>query len=103
MQELFSNILNNAYDALSVEGGKIEIEAESYKNEFIKVCIKDNGVGIDSKDLEKVYEPFFTTKSKGTGLGLSVCYQIADLHGGGIEIESEKGKGTKISIKVRKP
>ena len=98
MQELFSNILNNAYDALSVEGGKIEIEAESYENEFIKVCIKDNGVGIDSKDLEKVYEPFFTTKSKGTGLGLSVCYQIADLHGGGIEIESEKGKGTSVTV-----
>ena len=98
LKELFSNILNNSYDAVSETEGMIKIEAEYLRNGFISIIIRDNGPGIDSENLKKVFEPFFTTKSKGTGLGLSVCNQIADLHGGNIRIDSEKRKGTKVIV-----
>ncbi len=96
-KEVFSNILNNAFDALEEHRGRIEIEALC-NNETVKVLIKDSGVGIAKEDLEKVFEPFFTTKAKGTGLGLAVCQQIVHLHGGSIHIKSEKGKGTAVAI-----
>ena len=64
------------------------------------VNIRDNGCGIDKEDLNKIFDPFFTTKAKGTGLGLSVCYQIARLHSGVINIESIKGKGTAVTIEL---
>lgn len=98
LKEVFANILNNAYDALSDKGASIEVGAKLQGDERIIFCIKDNGSGIDKENLDKVFEPFFSTKSKGTGLGLAVCRQIARLHKGDITIESKKGKGTKVSI-----
>ncbi len=98
MREMLSNILNNAYDAVSDRETSIEIKGEHDGDNFIKLYIKDSGVGIDEEDLEKVFEPFFTTKSKGTGLGLTVCHQIVNLHNGRIEIESVKGKETTVVI-----
>ncbi|MGA1842878.1 MAG: PAS domain S-box protein [bacterium] len=120
MKELFINILNNAYDALTenvVEniswdtggngggnsinnGGRIEIVASCNGSNFIKMYFKDNGSGISNGDLNRVFEPFFSKKSKGTGLGLTVCNQIVCLHEGKIEIDSEKGKGTTITIRL---
>ena len=52
------------------------------------------------EDLEKVFDPFFTQKSKGTGLGLSICRQLASVQGGTIDIESEKGKGTIVTVEL---
>jgi len=57
------------------------------------VSISDNGPGIEG-DVEKIFEPFYTTKSKGSGLGLAICKQIIEKHGGWIELETEKNKGT---------
>ena len=99
MKELFNNILGNSFDALLDHKGKIEIEGR-IKNDSIVVNIRDNGCGIDKEDLNKIFDPFFTTKAKGTGLGLSVCYQIARLHSGVINIESIKGKGTAVTIEL---
>lgn len=99
IKEVFNNILNNAYEALPNNKGQIEIEADyDEKNEQIKIFFKDNGVGIDEEDLKKMPQSFFTRKSKGTGLGLPVSYQIVNLHGGRIDIESARGKGTKFTI-----
>jgi signal transduction histidine kinase len=97
IKELFSNILNNACDAVPVEGGKIEIVTES-NADHVTIRVRDNGTGIDKQHMEKIFDPFFTTKAKGTGLGLSVCRQIVDLHGGTIRIESERSKGTSFII-----
>jgi len=97
IKEVFSNILNNAFDALVEHKGRITIEAK-VDNDKISILFKDNGIGIAKEDLERAFEPFFTTKAKGTGLGLAVCLQIASLHGGSIHIESEKGKGTTVTI-----
>ncbi|MBF0522570.1 MAG: response regulator [Candidatus Omnitrophica bacterium] len=101
MKEVFQNILNNAYDAVSDGKGTIEISAEE-ESGFIKLYFKDNGTGIDKEHFEKVFDPFFTTKAKGTGLGLSVCQQIVNLHGGAIHIESELGQGTTFMIALPK-
>ncbi|MEW6087821.1 MAG: ATP-binding protein [bacterium] len=97
IKEVFINLLNNAYDAVSHPGGLIEIKAYD-NNESLEIRIKDNGVGISKENLGKIFEPFFSTKSKGTGLGLAVCCQIINLHSGTINIESEPDRGTEVSV-----
>ncbi|MBI4650021.1 HAMP domain-containing histidine kinase, partial [Candidatus Desantisbacteria bacterium] len=102
IKEVFINLLNNAYDSVFQPDGLIEIKTFDDNNKSLKVCIKDNGTGISKENLGKVFDPFFSTKSKGTGLGLSVCRQIIDLHAGSINIESEQGKGTEVSVTLPK-
>lgn len=97
LREVFVNIFNNAIDAFTQEPGTIEIEVQ-VGAQRITVKIKDSGCGIGRENLEKVFEPFFSTKAKGTGLGLAVCKQIVHLHEGDIWIESEKGKGTQVFV-----
>jgi PAS domain S-box-containing protein len=97
VKEVFYNILNNACDALPDRGGRIEIGVCNDQN-LVKIAFKDNGVGIDKDGLDKVFEPFFSTKTKGTGLGLPVCRQIVSLHGGSMHIESHVGKGTEVYV-----
>ncbi|MDD5254453.1 MAG: PAS domain S-box protein [Candidatus Omnitrophica bacterium] len=99
LKEVFSNILNNAYEAIPAESGRIEIHAVRDKHS-ISVRVQDNGMGIDKEHLERIFDPFFTTKAKGTGLGLTVCKQILNLHGGTLGIESEKGKGTTVTVNL---
>jgi PAS domain S-box-containing protein len=92
-KEVFSNILNNAYQALPNEKGRIEVEASLEESSgLVNVSFTDNGVGIDPENLQKLAEPFFTTKTKGTGLGLTVCYHVVNLHGGKLEVKSQKGQ-----------
>jgi PAS domain S-box-containing protein len=99
MKEVFSNILDNAYEALLRDSGSIEIEAVCREKEgAVAVMIRDNGVGIAPEHLEKISEPFFTTKSKGTGLGLTVCYQVVHLHDGTIAVESIPRQGTCFTV-----
>ena len=97
MTELFANILNNAFDALPFSKGIIEVSALD-KGDFVKACVTDNGIGIEGPLIEKICDPFFTTKSKGTGLGLAVCSQIIAFHGGEMQIQSAPGKGTLVTI-----
>lgn len=101
MRELFLNIFNNAVDAVPEQGGQIRVRTAADKD-IVEICIKDNGGGIEKDVLEKVFEPFFSTKTKGTGLGLAVCKQITDFHKGSIHIDSEPGKGTQVRIRLLK-
>jgi two-component system, NtrC family, sensor kinase len=68
----------------------------------IEISVRDNGKGISTKDLDKIFQPFFTTKptGQGTGLGLSLSYDIIKAHGGTIQVESEEGKGTEFIIQL---
>jgi len=101
IKEVFNNLMNNAYDAVSLESGKIDVTAEN-KDKFIKMVIEDNGHGISNDIINKVFDPFFTTKAKGVGLGLTVCRQIARMHRGDIELKSEEGKGTSAIVRLPK-
>ncbi len=100
--QVFLNIILNAVDAVS-KGGKLVISASrSTMPEFVTICFKDDGCGIPSHILSSIFDPFFTTKAtgKGTGLGLSVSQGIIKKHGGDINVESEIGKGTTVSIQI---
>ena len=95
IQQVLFNLLINSLQAIKNQG-KIEISLniKTIKNKtFAEVSISDNGPGIEG-DVEKIFEPFYTTKSKGSGLGLAICKQIIEKHGGWIELETEKNKGT---------
>ena len=96
--ELFNNILGNARDAFIENRGRIEISARKDDSGNIIAQVRDYGIGMDTEQLKRIFEPFYTTKAKGTGLGLSVCKQITTLHNGRIEFESEKGKGTTVTV-----
>ena len=98
LQQVFLNILLNAGEAIP-KSGKITISTSSNENHIL-VTIEDTGCGIKKEDLNKIFDPFYTSKApgKGTGLGLSISYGIIQQHGGDIECESEAGKGTIFSI-----
>lgn len=97
LKEVFSNLLNNAMDALADEGGAISIR-NRIEGDHVRFSIEDNGEGIPAGIIEKVFDPFFSTKAKGTGLGLSVCKQIIEFHRGTISIQSEPKKGTVVNV-----
>jgi PAS domain S-box-containing protein len=100
MNQVFMNILVNAAHAIENRG---EIRVKTWReNGHIAVSIADTGCGIPKEKLNRIYEPFFTTKEvgKGTGLGLSIAYDIVKKHGGEIGVESEVGRGTEFTIKI---
>ena len=103
MQQVFLNILNNAYDAIQESGnhGKIRI-CTRRTLDTIEIAFIDNGTGISEP--ERIFDPFFTTKQagKGTGLGLSICYGIVRAHGGEILCWNNEGE-TGSTFVVRLP
>jgi signal transduction histidine kinase len=97
MSEVFVNILQNAREAMGGKGW-IKVCAQ-YGGEFnVMVTISDNGPGISPEKLEKIFEPYFTTKEKGTGLGLAIVKHNTELYNGTVRVESEIGKGTTFTI-----
>jgi len=99
LSEAFNNIIFNALDAMP-QGGKLEIRAER-EEEAAVVDFADSGAGMAPDVLQKIYDPFFTTKSeKGTGLGLSVVRDVILRHHGDIEIASRPDEGTTVRIRL---
>lgn len=99
LKQVFLNLLTNAEEAISNESGAITVKTES-RGDFVAVRFQDNGQGISPEDQERIFEPFFSTKTaaKGTGLGLSVSYGIVNRHGGTIEVESSPGLGSTFTV-----
>jgi hypothetical protein len=111
LHQVIMNLGNNAIQAMP-EGGLLEIVAEPLyvrdhvarshpdlnEGEYVHLFVKDSGVGMDAKTMERVFEPFFTTKAPGagTGLGLSMVHGIVKEHGGACLLESVPGQGTKV-------
>jgi len=106
LQQVLVNLLNNAVDAVITRhgscGGTIWIESGPAENGYVEIKIRDNGCGISSENLNKVFTPFFTTKpvGKGTGLGLPVCYGIINKMGGGLTVDSRENVGTTFTIRL---
>ena len=99
LKQAFLNLIMNAFQAMEdVESPKLRINV---KKESSSVCVslKDNGIGMSEELKEKIFEPFHTTKQKGTGLGLAITHSIMESHGGHIQVESEKGKGSQFHIR----
>ena len=98
--EVFINILLNALQAVE-ENGRIIIKSRvNEKQNNITVAVEDDGLGIAPHDIQKIFDPFFSTKSNGTGLGLAVSYGIIKNHKGDIKAYSEQGKGTRFVIEI---
>jgi len=98
--QVLINLLQNSIDALENQKFKnIDIKLNSTKD-FLYLSVGDNGIGIKEEDISKIFEPFYTTKSylKGTGLGLSIIQRIIQNHHGLINLYSEYGVGTKVTI-----
>ncbi len=91
------NLLVNAVEAVDEKTGRLKIEI-SNQHKQIGIAISDNGKGIPHQDLNKLFEPFFTSKKGGTGLGLTATYNIITKHDGTIKVQSEVGKGTTFFI-----
>jgi two-component system, NtrC family, sensor kinase len=107
IQQIIVNLLLNANDAIGEDGGTVALattlktpdggaEAESRE---IEISVSDTGCGIPEAQIDRLFEPFFSTKGrKGTGLGLAVAWGIAEKHNGRIEVESEVGKGSTFRV-----
>ncbi len=106
IKQVFLNILLNAIQAIAVEeGGQIRIKTrmaqvprEESSEAFISIEIQDNGQGIPKENLERIFDPFFSTLPDGSGLGMTISHQIVHEHGGFIDLESDLGKGTRLGI-----
>jgi two-component system, sporulation sensor kinase E len=96
-QQVFYNLLRNAYQSISGDDGLIEIKTRSTETDFL-ISISDNGIGISPEQMGSLFEPYRTTKSAGTGLGLLIVRRIIREHGGEIEIQSNPNEGTSILI-----
>ena len=111
ISQAIHNLVMNAREAMP-EGGTISVTAQNiivprktptlHKGKHVKISISDQGIGIPAENLDKVFDPYFSTKQRGTqkgmGLGLSICHSIIEKHSGDVMIESKVGVGTTISI-----
>jgi two-component system NtrC family sensor kinase len=102
LQQVMLNLINNAIDAMEKTGGTLTIETQKSRIEqnHIAISVEDTGPGIPKENLDRIFNPFFTTKAvgKGTGLGLSICYGLVQKMGGKIEVSSQVGVGTQFRI-----
>ncbi len=94
--QVLSNLVANAYQAMP-EGGDLTLHARAEDGE-VKITVSDNGVGISEENMERLFEPLFTTKARGIGLGLAVSKKLVEINGGRIEVESEEGAGTSFTL-----
>lgn len=108
LHQALSNLVLNAIEAMP-NGGELSISVTGAagpepvggrEGEYVAVEVRDNGVGIKEGDVEKIWDPFYTTKPRGTGLGLAITRRIIDEHGGEVTLKSEEGRGTRFIVKL---
>ncbi len=98
MRQAIVNIALNACEAM-IQGGTLEVTATA-RDKTVEIAFRDTGPGIPPEHLSRIVDPFFTTKEKGTGLGLSVVYGIIERHNGKLDIKSQVGQGTTVTIQL---
>ena len=110
VQQVLTNLIVNAGEAMP-DGGEVEIDVrreivrrpdgeQPTEGPYLVLSVKDQGMGISEEDRDQLFEPFFTTKDvgEGTGLGLSIAYGIVQEHGGWIDVQSQRGKGSCFTV-----
>ncbi|RKY84232.1 hypothetical protein DRQ09_08905 [candidate division KSB1 bacterium] len=98
ISQVFSNLIRNAIQSMP-EGGNLTINCEK-EGHSCNISFIDTGVGINEEDIDKLYIPFYTTRTQGIGLGLSISQKIIENHNGKIKIESVPGKGSTFKIEL---
>jgi signal transduction histidine kinase len=98
IKQALLNLLVNAMDA-TAEGGTITVTTEPADHRM-RISVRDTGAGIPQGEIEKIFKPFYTTKTRGAGLGLAIVERIVKEHGGEIRIESAVGKGTTFTLEL---
>jgi len=97
LRQSLLNLVRNAKEAMS-DGGHIDVDVRRTQDGMVRMVLADSGPGIPRENLEKIFEPFFSTKTKGTGLGLALVQQIVLEHGGRLEVDCPMGGGTRFTI-----
>jgi signal transduction histidine kinase len=97
LKQVFVNILKNAIEAMD-NGGKIFVQIKKIDDSNILIRFIDQGLGIEQERIDRLGEPFYSTKEKGTGLGLMVSFRIIERHNGKIKISSVKNQGTTVDV-----
>ena len=97
LQQACTNLVTNAIQSMP-DGGAVTIDAYRGTDGAIAVRVRDEGVGIPSDDLERIFRLYYTTKPQGSGIGLSMVYRIVQMHDGRIDVDSEVGRGTVMTM-----
>src|SRR5579885_2833949 len=102
LRQVFTNVIDNAIDAMESNPGerRLEIGIHTLRPGAATVVLRDNGCGIPEDKLNKIFNPFYTTKANGTGLGMGIAKKVIDAHNGQIELHSQAGVGTQFQIAV---
>jgi signal transduction histidine kinase len=103
MAQVLGNLVKNAIEAMDGRSGPVWVRAQDLPDKGrVRISVTDQGCGIPAEARDKIFQPFFTTKSigKGTGLGLPISYGIVKMHRGTIWFESEVGRGTTFHIEL---
>jgi signal transduction histidine kinase len=100
LEQVFINLFTNAVEAMS-EAGSLDVTVDEEPDDVV-IKVSDTGAGIPAETVEKIFEPFYTTKDKGTGLGLAIVFNVIQKHNGRIIAESKEGRGTTLTIMLPK-
>ncbi len=102
LRSVFNNLFINAVQAMETNGGLLNVTLSPDGSDFVKIEVKDTGIGIEEENIDKIFEPYFSTKETGTGLGLAIVKKIIEDHDGTIEVGSILGEGTIFIVKLPK-
>ncbi|GAB4341228.1 MAG: hypothetical protein Kow0099_17740 [Candidatus Abyssubacteria bacterium] len=98
IKRVLINLVTNAIEAMP-KGGTLRISSRFCSDmKMVTLCVSDSGCGIKSQHLERIFDPFYSTKQQGTGLGMCICKRLVEAHGGTIAVSSKFGKGTEVEI-----
>jgi two-component system sensor histidine kinase HydH len=97
IKQVLLNLYLNAMEAMD-KGGTLTVAVLPHEGRMVRIDVSDTGKGIDEKDIARIFDPYFTTRSSGTGIGLAIVYKIMEAHDGEIRVISELEKGTTVSI-----
>lgn len=100
-QQIHQAVLNLVINALQALHGAGQVSVDVGRSgDRVRVVVEDDGPGLDDQDLQRVFEPFYTTKERGTGLGLSIAFQIADSHGGDLAVSNRESGGARFCLEL---